>query len=107
MAMNAALRVDAQVVLRKSDEMAKIGKGLENAISQNQNQLKTLTMTWESDAAREFYNKYSTMSTDINELLNIAAEYAQDLRDVANNYIATEKQVLDKASGLPTNVFGA
>ena len=104
--MNAALKVDAQIVLSKSGDMKNIRSSLSNIMEQIKEKMRTLTNTWESDASTAFQTQFNKIHKDIEEMLRIVDQYTRDLDEVAQNYITTEQRVAQATSALPGDVFG-
>jgi len=106
MAMNAALKVDAQVVLSKSGDMKNIRTSLGVIMDQVQTKVRSLTNTWESEASTAYQNQFGKIIKDIEEMLHIVDEYTHDLDEIAQNYITTEQKIEQQSSALPGDVFG-
>jgi len=106
MAMQAALRVDAQVVLSKSGEMKNIRTSLSGIMQQMKDKVQSLTNTWESDASTAYQTQFNKTHKDIEEMLHIVDEYTRDLDEIAENYLETERRVEQTSSALPGDVFG-
>ena len=106
MAMQAALKVDAQVVLSKSSEMKSTRSALSSTMQTMEDKVHSLTNTWESDASTAYQTQFNKIHKDIEEMLHIVDEYTHDLDEVAQNYITTEQRVQQASSALPGDVFG-
>ena len=106
MAMQAALKVDAQVVLGKSSEMKNIRNTLSGTMQQMEEKVHSLTNTWESDASTAFQTQFNKIHKDIEEMLHIVDEYTRDLDEIAQNYITTEQRIAQESGALPGDVFG-
>ena len=106
MAMEAALKVDAQVVLSKSGEMKSIRGSLSNIMTETKDKIQSLTTTWESEASNVYQAQFTKIHKDIEEMLNIVDEYTRDLDEVAQNYMTAEQQIQQVTSALPGDVFG-
>ena len=106
MAMNAELKVDAQVVIAKASSMQNIGGNLSRIMEDMKGKVQSLQADWESDAARTFLAQFSKLHKDIDEMLNISKEYAADLNAIAQTYISAEEAANQEAAALPSDVFG-
>ena len=106
MAMQAALKVDAQVVLSKSGEMKTIRGTLSNIMEEVKTKVNSLANTWESEASSTFQSQFTKIHKDIQEMLYIVDEYTHDLDEVAQNYISTEQRIQQASAALPSDVFG-
>jgi len=106
MAMDAALKVDAQIVLSKSGDMKNIRTNLSNTMQQMEDRIHSLANTWESEAATAYQTQFNKIHKDIEEMLHIVDEYTRDLDDIAQGYITVERQVQEASSALPGDVFG-
>jgi len=106
MAMQAALKVDAQIVLSKSGEMKNIRNTLSSIMQQIEDTIHSLTNTWESDASTAYQAQFGKIHKDIDEMLHIVDEYTHDLDEIAQNYISTEQKIQQASSALPGDVFG-
>ena len=106
MAMQAELKVDAQVVLGKSSEMKNIRNTLSGIMQQLKDRIQALTSSWESEASTAYQTQFNKIHKDIEEMLHIVDEYTRDLDEIAQNYITTEQRVIQLSSALPGDVFG-
>jgi WXG100 family type VII secretion target len=106
MAMQAALKVDAQVVLSKSGDMKNIRSSLSAIMQQVQDKIRSLTNTWEGEASTAYQAQFAKIIKDIEEMLHIVDEYTRDLDEIAQNYITTEQKVAQQSTSLPGDVFG-
>ena len=106
MAMQAALKVDAQIVLSKSSDMKNIRNTLSSTMQQMEDKIHSLTSTWESEAATAYQTQFNKIHKDIEEMLHIVDQYTFDLDEIAQNYITAEQRVTQASSALPGDVFG-
>jgi WXG100 family type VII secretion target len=106
MAMTAELRVDPQAVINKSSDMKSIRGRLSSIMGDMKGKFQSLGTSWESGAATTFQTQFTKIHKDIEEMLNIVDEYTYDLDEIARIYIEREREITDKASALPPNVFG-
>ena len=106
MAMQAALKVDAQIVLNKSGDMKNTRSTLANIMQMLQDKIHSLTNTWESEASTAYQTQFNKIIKDIEEMLHIVDEYTRDLDEVAQNYLSVEQKVAQQSSSLPGDVFG-
>jgi len=106
MAMQAALRVDPQIVIGKSSDMKNIRANLSNTMQQLESKISALTSTWEGEDSSAFQSQFGRFRPDIDEMLAIVDEYTKDLDEIAQTYLTTEQKVQQEASALPGDVFG-
>ena len=106
MAMQAALKVDAQVVLSKSGEMKNTRNSLSGIMQQLEDKMRSLTNTWESEASSAYQTQFGKIHKDIEEMLHIVDQYTYDLDEIAQNYITAEQRVQQASSALPGDIFG-
>lgn len=106
MAMEAALKVDPQVVLSKSGDMKNIRTNLSSIMQQLEDKIRSLTNTWESEASTAYQTQFGKIHKDIEEMLHIVDEYTRDLDEIAQNYMTAEQRVQQASSALPGDVFG-
>ena len=106
MAMQAALKVDPQIILSKSGDMKNIRSSLSAIMQQVQDNVRSLTNTWESEASTAYQTQFGKIIKDIEEMLHIVDEYTKDLDEVAQNYLTTEQKVAQQTNSLPGDVFG-
>ena len=103
MAMDITLRVDPGVLSAKSDEM----NGQKTTIIQLMDQAKTeitsLVATWKSAAADEFQNRFKQIYDDIDNMLAVASEHINDIKEAAQIYTTAESAAKAAAEGLPTD----
>jgi WXG100 family type VII secretion target len=104
--MNAALKVDPQVVLSKSGDMKNIRSSLSTIMQQSEDKIHSLTNTWESEASTAFQTQFGKIHKDIEEMLHIVDEYTRDLDEIAQNYTTAEQRIQQASSALPGDVFG-
>ena len=105
MAMQAALKVDAQIILGKSGDMKNTRSTLSTIMQQVQDKIRSLTNTWESEASTAYQTQFGRIIKDIEEMLNIVDEYTRDLDEIAQNYITTEQRITQQSNSLPGDVF--
>ena len=106
MAMQAVLKVDAQQVLSKSNEMKNTRGILSNIMEQIKDRMNSIKNFWESEAATTYLTQFTKIHKDIEEMLRIVDEYTKDLDEVAQGYITAEQRVAQASSALPGDVFG-
>ena len=105
MPMQAALKVDADIVLSKSGDMKTIRSSLSNIMQQMEDKIHSLTNTWESEASTSYQAQFNKIHKDIEEMLHIVDEYTRDLDEIAQNYKTTEAKLEQAASALPADVI--
>jgi len=107
MAMQAELRVEPDVLISKSSEMANIRSQTSSIMEEIKSQMASLTGAWEGEAASAFQAQFNKTHADIESMLKIVDEYSADLSDIGQTYKTAEAKVSEASSALPGNVFGA
>ena len=105
MPMQAALKVDADVVLNKSSEMKAIRSSLSNTMQQIEEKIRSLANTWESEASTTYQAQFAKIHKDIEEMLRIVDEYSRDLDEIAQNYKTAEQRIEQASAALPIDVL--
>ena len=105
MPMQAALKVDPDVVLSKSSEMKSIRNSLSSTMQQAEDKIHSLSNAWVSEAANAYQTQFNKIHKDVEEMLNIVDEYSRNLDEIAQNYKAADNRVQQAASALPSDVI--
>jgi len=106
MAMQATLKVDAQVIINKSDEMKSIRNSISGIMQQIDDKMRSLTNIWESEASVTYQTKFSKIHKDVEDMLHTVDQYTYNLDEIAQNCITVEQRVAQASSALPSDVFG-
>ena len=99
--MDITLRVDPNVLASKADEMNAQKTTIMQLMDQSKTEITSLTGTWKSSASDEFQNRFKQIYDDIDNMLAIASEHINDIKEAAQIYTQAESAAKAAAEGLP------
>jgi WXG100 family type VII secretion target len=101
--MDIILKVDPSVLEAKAGEMDTSKGTILQVMDNAKTEIKSLTGTWKSEAADEFQNRFNQIYDDIDNMLAIATEHVNDIREASQIYSQAEAAVKSSLEGLPTD----
>lgn len=100
------LKVDPQIVEAKANQMNATREQVSTTMTDIKNEMDGLKASWISETASKTQTQFETAQADVQAMLNVIAEYSQDLLEVARIYKTTESESTQRAASLPTDIFG-
>ncbi len=103
--MEGILRVTPQTLQNTSSEFSNNGSEIANLTQQMTDLVNNLSSFWQGEASDAFKAKFAGLSDDIQRLINMVKEHAQDLTDMAQVYIDADIVNSDLISNLSSDVI--
>lgn len=103
--MEGILRVTPQTLQNTSSEFSNNGSEIANLTQQMTDLVNNLSSFWQGEASDAFRAKFAGLSDDIQRLINMVKEHAQDLTDMAQVYIDADIVNSDLISNLSSDVI--
>ena len=103
--MEGILRVTPQTLQNTASEFSTTGGEIANLTQQMTDLVNNLSSFWQGEASDAFKAKFAGLSDDIQRLINMVKEHAQDLTDMAQVYIDADIVNSDLISNLSSDVI--
>lgn len=103
--MDGIIKVDPQVLQAKASEFDTIRAEMMSTIDAMTGKVRSLTGTWEGEAATDYQSKYSQLSDDIEYMNSIITEHVSDLNEMAERYTAAAGEVAGGTESLPVDII--
>lgn len=97
------LRVTPETMLSTSAQFAESNASVQTLTQQMMNIASELSNTWAGEAAQAYYNKLKGLEPDVQKLLRMIKEHADDLQSMAKAYQNAEKLNQQTAGSLGTS----
>lgn len=103
--MEGILRVTPQTLQNTASEFSTTGGEIANLTSQMTDLVNGLSSFWQGENADAFKAKFAGLSDDIQKLINMVKEHANDLQEMAQIYIDTTTSNEDLIANLSSDVI--
>lgn len=95
------LKVTPQKLKNEANDFKSNANKVRNISKEMMNVINSITgQVWSGDAATEYTGRFKKLDDDMDKIYDMIIEYANDLNDIADQYIKTENQNDQLASGL-------
>lgn len=103
--MEGIIKVAPERLIATAGEFSTKGS-MVSTLTSNMTQLATgLTSIWEGEASSAYRNKFAALDDDIQKMIRMIQEHAQDLEEMARLYSEADQYGLEQAGGLPADVI--
>ena len=103
--MEGQILVTTEELLRTAEEFSSQGSSVQTLTSEMLEKVRSLSSTWEGEAAQDYLAKFASLEDDIQKMLRMINEHVIDLRDMANAYRQAEQQNVDVIQSLSGDVI--
>lgn len=103
--MDGILRVTPQVLQNTAAEFSTNGGEIANLTQQMTDLVNSLSGFWTGEAAEAFKAKFTGLADDIQKLIAMVKEHAQDLTDMADVYLKAEVSNEELIANLSSDVI--
>ncbi|MBP5280931.1 MAG: WXG100 family type VII secretion target [Lachnospiraceae bacterium] len=103
--MQGILKVTPETLESTANEFSGKGQAVSQLTAQMTDMVCGLSSVWEGDAATAYTTKFRQLDDDIQKMIKMIQEHAQDLNEMARIYREAETANAEEASGLPGDVI--
>lgn len=103
--MEGILKVAPQTLQNSASEFSSNGGEIQTLTQQMTDLVNGLSSVWGGEAAEAYRTKFAGLSDDIQKLVGMVKEHAQDLSDMAQLYIEAETTNEELISNLSSDVI--
>lgn len=103
--MEGILKVTPEQLISTAGEFQAKGNTIGTLTQEMMTLVTGLNSVWEGDAATAYINKFKALEDDIQRLVNMVREHADDLTEMARVYQEAEQANVEEASGLSGDVI--
>lgn len=103
--MEGIIRVAPEALISAASDFSNQGSTI-NTLTGEMMQLVTgLGSVWEGEAATTYMTKFKGLEDDIQRMVRMVQEHANDLEEMARTYMDTDRAGADEAGGLLTDII--
>ena len=103
--MEGYLRVTPEQLMSASGEFEQKGISVGNLTAQMVQTVESLGGIWEGEAARAYAGRFRRLDEDIQKMVRMIREHAEDLNEMARVYREAENVNQEEISGLADGVI--
>lgn len=103
--MEGILRVTPEQLISTAGEFDTCAGEVSTLTSQMTDMVTGLSSIWQGEAAEAYKNKFNGLNDDIQKMIGFIKEHAEDLKEMANVYTATEQSNEDLIANLSSDVI--
>lgn len=103
--MENIIKVTPDVLINTSNEFSTQGSQIGSLTTQMMDLINGLPSSWVGEAGSTYVSRFAGLSDDMSRITNMITEHAEDLVEMAQNYITTEQQIGDMAQSLASDVI--
>lgn len=103
--MEGILRVTPEQLETAANEFSAKGTSLGNLTSRMMQLVEEMNRVWEGDAALSYMSRFRQLDKDIQRMIRMIREHAEDLNGMAAIYRNAEAHNQELAAGLAGNVI--
>lgn len=100
--MDAMLKVTPEKLTETAQEFSSTESNIRTLSEEMISIVESMKPIWQGEAATGFANRFAALSDDMNRLYAMVRKHADDLTEMANEYIQAETESENLASGLAT-----
>lgn len=103
--MTGTLVVTPEKLISTSQEFS--GKAAEiNGLTNQMLQLvAAINSVWSGEASTVYSTKFNGLNNDMNRIYKMVTEHAEDLQEMANNYMNNDNEIIETSNALKTDVI--
>lgn len=98
--MEAMLKVTPEKLIETAGEFANVESNIRNLTQQMIEVVDSFKPIWQGEAATGFSNRFASLSEDMNSLYALIRKHADDLTEIANEYMQAEQESTELAGSL-------
>lgn len=103
--MEGILKVTPEQLISTAGEFGSKGTAISNLTTEMVNLVNSLSSAWEGEAATAYTTKFRELEDDIQKMIRMVQEHANDLEEMARIYQEAETANVEEASSLSGDVI--
>lgn len=103
--MEGILNVTPEQLTQSAAEFSSKAGTISNLTTEMTNLVVGMASTWEGEASNAYINKFRGLEDDIQRMIRMVQEHANDLEEMARNYMTTEQQIIEETATLSSDVI--